>query len=963
MSQNDTGSNICHQNVLSVMTYNMHGYNQGESLVKEVCNNNSYALIYLQEHWLTPGNMHKFDIFTNYTCFGVSAMDSTIKNNILVGRPFGGVLTMINNSLLSHTIPLLIKERLIILRIHDYIFINTYFPCKDNSHEYKDILYEILADISSTIDDINYRGIIFGGDLNNNLQNNSEMSCVIKTFLAMYGMEFIDIMMYNSSEVYTFSNSAKGCHSIIDYICVSSSMLQSIVKYDVVCSAYNFSDHEPVEIKLNISLLSNTGAHAGTADRPSTAAGQASQRSNNNPTARRFRFDHGNVNGYYDYTRVLIEPLYNEISQVCTNLDYNRDINELCNCYDIERWYNGIVHALLQASHETLPYTDSNMYKHWWSESLNVFKQDCMKSHQAWVDVGKPRAGPIFQKRNEDKRKYRDMIKLQKLNSKQALSDSLLISLYNGDSKKFWEIWKKKVCERSRTLPNIAGAVSESTACDMFKTHFSNVCNSVDPSFDANMSLKVQELILQKSNACSHNVGMKRDLKLFNATVIDIAISKIDYGKSIGIDGLQKEHLVNAHPILYVALSKLFSLMYAVGYVPNEFGRGIIVPLLKDTTLKGAQNIDNFRGITISSLLSKVFEHSMIFLFGKLLTTNERQFGFKEKLGCNDAIFCVRNVIDYFVDNGSTVSICCLDVSKAFDRLNHNCLFYKLLKKNVPFYFIKVLINWYSKLYANIRWGNTLSQQIAISCGIRQGGVLSPVLFCVYVDNILNSLSNYGCRMHSLSYGSYMYADDLILIAPTVAELQTMINVCCNELEAINLKLNTKKSCCLRIGKNHFAKCVSIPTAYGSIPWVKEAKYLGLTLVSGSRFKISFASTKCKFYACFNELYSKLGRILDQSVIVHLLQTMAMPILTYSLESLSLNKSELSNLEFTLNRALFKIFKVSSTENMQVCKYAYGIDGIAETTAKKKSKFYLKLNCSDNMYLKTLIPGLCLRPT
>src|SRR5579872_5252072 len=119
----------------------------------------------------------------------------------------------------------------------------------------------------------------------------------------------------------------------------------------------------------------------------------------------------------------------------------------------------------------------------------------------------------------------------------------------------------------------------------------------------------------------------------------------------------------------------------------------------------------------------------------------------------NHAIFCVTNVIDYFVENGSTVNICCLDVSKAFDRLNHNWLFYKLLKKNVPLFLIKVLINWYSKLHAKVRWGKTLSQEISISCGIRQGGVLSPVLFCIYVDNILNSLSGYGCQMNSVSYG------------------------------------------------------------------------------------------------------------------------------------------------------------------------------------------------------------------
>ena len=64
-------------------------------------------------------------------------------------------------------------------------------------------------------------------------------------------MEFIDITKSNSKDVYTFSNVAKGCYSIIDYICVWDSLNPFVIKYDVVHSPYNFSDHEPVEIVLS----------------------------------------------------------------------------------------------------------------------------------------------------------------------------------------------------------------------------------------------------------------------------------------------------------------------------------------------------------------------------------------------------------------------------------------------------------------------------------------------------------------------------------------------------------------------------------------------------------------------------------------------------------------------------------------------------------------------------------------
>ena len=119
--------------LFSVLTFNCHGYNQAESLLTDVCDNNKYQLIFLQEHWLTSNNLSKFNKFSNYNYFGISAMNNTIQNNVLYGRPHGGVLTMINKSFSMNIVPLLIKERVVILSINNLIIINAYLPCRDNS--------------------------------------------------------------------------------------------------------------------------------------------------------------------------------------------------------------------------------------------------------------------------------------------------------------------------------------------------------------------------------------------------------------------------------------------------------------------------------------------------------------------------------------------------------------------------------------------------------------------------------------------------------------------------------------------------------------------------------------------------------------------------------------------------------------------------------------------------------------
>ena len=97
-------------------------------------------------------------------------------------------------------------------------------------------------------------------------------------------------------------------------------------------------------------------------------------------------------------------------------------------------------------------------------------------------------------------------------------------------------------------------------------------------------------------------------------------------------------------------------------------------------------------------------------------------------------------------------------------------------------------------------------------CGVRQGGVISPVLFTVYVDDIIERLndSKLGCFIGDLYLGCIMYADDLILISASVFILQNMIFICEKKAEYIDMKINTSKSMVIRIGKRCKNICENI---------------------------------------------------------------------------------------------------------------------------------------------------------
>jgi len=116
-----------------------------------------------------------------------------------------------------------------------------------------------------------------------------------------------------------------------------------------------------------------------------------------------------------------------------------------------------------------------------------------------------------------------------------------------------------------------------------------------------------------------------------------------------------------------------------------------------------------------------------------------------------------------------------------------------------------------------------LSAFLNIDFGVRQGSVLSPYLFAVLLDDIADHLTFHNKR------SIVLYADDILLMAPSLSELQRLFSVCESELKWLDLCINTKKTCCMRIGLQHDVKCSNIVTSDGlALPWVDEIRYLGI---------------------------------------------------------------------------------------------------------------------------------------
>ena len=142
-----------------------------------------------------------------------------------------------------------------------------------------------------------------------------------------------------------------------------------------------------------------------------------------------------------------------------------------------------------------------------------------------------------------------------------------------------------------------------------------------------------------------------------------------------------------------------------------------------------------------------------------------------------------------------------LNAKKAFDRVNHWTLAKKLLDRNVPLHIVKLFIWWYREQKFMVRWGNSLSITFRCSNEIRQRGQLSPMLYNVYTDDLNHHLqaTGFGYYVGGAWVNSLSYADDMVLLAPTVTALQTLLEVCHVYAGSHDIVFNTTKTVCMLV--------------------------------------------------------------------------------------------------------------------------------------------------------------------
>ncbi|CAF1377520.1 unnamed protein product [Adineta ricciae] len=274
--------------------------------------------------------------------------------------------------------------------------------------------------------------------------------------------------------------------------------------------------------------------------------------------------------------------------------------------------------------------------------------------------------------------------------------------------------------------------------------------------------------------------------------------------KATGPDGISVEMIQCLDEIGVDVMTKLVNKIYDTGDIPEDLTKSIFIALPKKS---GATECELHRTISLMSHVTKILLKILMLRMKNKITPEiaKEQYGFMPDKGTRNAIFILRMIIERSIEVKHDLYLCFLDYTKAFDKVKHDNLLEILDQVDIDGKDLQLIRNLYWNQKAAMKINGDTSEYTNIKRGVRQGCVLSPDLFNIYSEMILRNLEDVeGMKIGGYNFNNLRYADDTVLIASTVEDLQEMIDIVSKETLKMGLSLSVKKSECMSISKNPY---------------------------------------------------------------------------------------------------------------------------------------------------------------
>lgn len=446
------------------------------------------------------------------------------------------------------------------------------------------------------------------------------------------------------------------------------------------------------------------------------------------------------------------------------------------------------------------------------------------------------------------------------------------------------EIWKgiKQLVSLKKSNMNFPSKIKQGNVTLTDKNQIANAFNI----YFANIGSKLAQSIPNTNISFEHYLPSSIQESFFirptSPMEIQGEIDMLNVNKSTGPFSIPTRLLKSIKTLLSAPLSMLFNLSFSIGIVPNQLKIARVIPIYK----KGPNSdIPNYRPISLLPIFSKILEKLMCKRLIKFIDKHkilcDNQFGFRSQHSTVHAVLQICDKIQRAVENGLYSCGIFLDLSKAFDTIDHQILLKKLYNYGIR----GVAHDWFTSYLQNRRQFVSLadanSDTLTITCGVPQGSVLGPLLFILYINDF-----HYASEM----FDFHLFADDsnLFVAHKSLPNLQTIIN---EQLININMWLQANKLS-LNVEKTNFVifhpqqkkpNCtIEISINNKSIKEVNSLKYLGIIIDSNLNWKEHISAISSKISRSIGIL-SKIRHYLNINTLKQLYYSLIYPHLIYGL--------------------------------------------------------------------------------
>eukprot|EP00732_Lithocolla_globosa_P001186 Lithocolla_globosa_v1_NODE_552_length_3760_cov_9.338462.p1 type:complete len:556 gc:universal NODE_552_length_3760_cov_9.338462:1692-25(-) len=381
------------------------------------------------------------------------------------------------------------------------------------------------------------------------------------------------------------------------------------------------------------------------------------------------------------------------------------------------------------------------------------------------------------------------------------------------------------------------------------------------------------------------------------------AICEGNEGKSPGQNGTPVELFAWLPGSCLPQILDLFNRILETGVLPTAFLQGVILTILKPN--KDPACLSSYRPLTLLNSMGKLLERILYRRFKKRFFPDfiyDEQGSFAAGRGNSDQIFILAETIDVTLERDRTLFVAFLDLKGAFDSVWHDGLFFRLNEAGITGKTWRLLQAWYGNMFSSLPAAPEV-KQVKLTRGTRQGSILSPLFFLLYINPLIGKLrdSKHGVSTDHGTLACLFVADDIVLLADSHQELQWLLDICSSFAHDWKLTFNPSKSGVQVYGEN-FNACKDDYVCLLSgkiISWKSDYTYLGIPFCcTTDHFADLALSVRANLaQAAVDDILLSIDERTNDKLILQSYMESAAATLEYGLEALPLRTEQYNRLQ------------------------------------------------------------------